>query len=184
MASRRPLAVPTALPPASLLAALHHRGRYTDCFTTPIALAVSQAQFVEAFYTTRLFKAERLVLWLAGRGSNDQQAAELAAGRRDRFAAWRVTERRERELLLADDTGRTSSWLMAEPEALQGAAGTRLYFGSAVHPRARGNDGQPSLGFVFHALLGLHKLYSRQLLQAAARNLLRRGPQRAGGEAG
>jgi hypothetical protein len=97
---------------------------------------------------------------------------------RQKFSAWRVEKQSPSELLLADFTGRTRSWLMAEPvEAPDQPPSTRLYFGSAVVPlrfeagRA-GNVGQkPRMGWVFHALLSFHRLYSRLLLGAASRRL-------------
>jgi hypothetical protein len=59
---------------------------------------------------------------------------------------------------------------MSEPSG----QGTRLYFGSAVVP-LHDASGRPHLGWVFRMLLGVHKGYSRRLLQAAARRLRRRG---------
>ena len=71
------------------------------------------------------------------------------------------------QILLGDFSGRTKSWLMVAP---LDDTGTRLYFGSAVVP-ARSRDGQRRMGWVFHALLGFHRLYSRLLLQAACSRL-------------
>ena len=51
--------------------------------------------------------------------------------------------------------------------------GTRLYFGSAVVPVMNAATGKSEMGFVFKALLGFHKLYSRALLSAAAARLAR-----------
>ena len=119
---------------------------------------------MEAFYTTALLKGERALLALAGLPSSDDEARQLAEGTRDAFAAWRVEGREANQLLLR--AGRTRSWLMAAPE--NGASATRLYFGSAVVGRP-GKEGKPELGFVFHALLGFHRIYSRALLHAASR---------------
>jgi hypothetical protein len=128
---------------------------------------VSQAAFVQAFYTTWLFKLERLLLrWFVARPSTDVQARELAKGGRDAFAAWDVERRDGEQLLMCDLAGRTRSWLMTEPFG----AGTRLYFGSAVVPDI-GADGRPRMAGLFRVLLGFHKLYSRALLAAAARKL-------------
>jgi hypothetical protein len=136
-------------------------------------MAATQAQFIEAFYTTRVFKMERLVLRvLAGKRSTDEQAAKLANGAGSVFAVWEVTERTASEILLTDQTGRTSSWLMAVPEGSSTTSGTRLFFGSAIRPRRLSDtSGQPQFGRLFHALLGLHRLYSRRLLEAAAKRL-------------
>ena len=167
-------AVPTELPATALLWQLRQDGSHTDCWTTQLPIGVTQAQYVEAFYTTPLFKAERLVLrLLARKPSTDQGARDLAQGRCDAFAAWRVAQRRPDQILLTDQTGRTSSWLMVVPDRGPSAGtGTRLFFGSAVTGRRNHTTGQREFGLVFHALLGFHKLYSRLLLQAAAARLL------------
>lgn len=130
---------------------------------------MSLPQFVEAFYTTRLFKLERALLtWFAARPSTDLDAKQLALGERNEFAAWRVEERVANQLLLTDVTGRTRSWFMIVPIAsADGSAQTRLYFGSAVVTKVDRNTGERSMGFVFKALLGFHKLYSRALLRVA-----------------
>lgn len=155
----------TAVPDDTLLAAYVRDGSFADCYRSDIAASVSHAQFVEAFYTTWLFKAERGVLaLLASAPSTDRDVAELAAGRRDTFAAWTVEARAPGQILLA--ALRTRSWLMVE--ATNGR--TRLYFGSAVVPETR-KDGRRSLGPVFAALLGFHRLYSRALLRAARARL-------------
>jgi len=135
--------------------------------------AITHAAFIEAFYTTRLFKLERLVLaLLAGRPSSDQDARQLAEGSASTFAAWRVEDRTSDQLLLGDFTGRTKSWLMAVPGSTTASAQTtHLYFGSAVVPKADKLTGTGKMGFAFTALLGFHKLYSRLLLRAAAARL-------------
>ncbi len=97
--------------------ALHEKygqaGAYIDCFTTVVSGRVSHSQFVEAFYTSRVFKLERLILkWLVDKPSTDAEAKELAAGTRDRFAAWTVEERSTDQLLMCDYLGQTRSWLM------------------------------------------------------------------------
>lgn len=180
-----PIALPIELPESTLLAQLRRNGSYADCFTLTLPMAVTQAQFIEAFYTTRLFKTERLILrLLAGKGSTDEQAAELAAGSGSSFAVWQVTERAEGEILLTDETGRTSSWLMAVPNFTSRGSSTRLFFGSAIQPRrAYATGGQPQFGRLFHALLGLHNLYSRRLLEAAAHRLTATAAQHARGDA-
>lgn len=158
------------LPPEALLQPYRLQQAYTDCYVTEIPRPVSHAQFVEAFYTTVVFKAERLVLRLfAARLSTDAQVRQLAAGDVERFAAWQVEARHTNQLLLRDVTGRTRSWLMVE--AGSSAAVTRLYFGSAVVPLHSSRTGQPTLGAMFRALLGFHQVYSRVLLAAARRRL-------------
>jgi len=159
----------------TLLGRVAATGAYADCYVADIEARVSHAEFVEAFYTTPLFKLERwLFRHVAARGSTDDEARQLARGERDTFAAWSVEGRERDQLLLADFTGRTKSWLMVESSPDDRPVRSRLYFGSAVMP-ARGRRGsQRGMGVVFTALLGMHKLYSRALLRAARARLLRR----------
>ena len=162
------------LPPEALLRTYVADGAYTDCYATNVAASVRFADFVEAFYTTAPFKAERLALGLlVAKPSNDAQARRLACGDADAFAAWRVEARAPDQLLVCDFLARTRSWLMIAPHE---AGGARLYFGSAVVPAGRGR-----LGFPFNALLGFHQLYSRVLLGAARARVL--GLAAARGEA-
>ena len=156
------------LPQEALLRKDRDAGAYTDCYATEIAARVSHAAYVEAFYTTRVFKLERLLLkWFVSKPSTDDDARRLARGELDAFAAWTVEARVRDQILLADFMGRTKSWLMIAP---LGDAGTRLYFGSAV-VKVRDKTGRPQLGSTFSALLGFHKLYSRVLLAAAKSRL-------------
>ena len=153
------------LPPGALLRRYQDSGAYADCYTIEVPRRVSHAEYVEAFYTTFVFKTERVLLsWLVSKPSTDTQAARLARGEVDSFAAWTVEARAAEQLLMADYVGRTKSWLMIAPS---GDAATRLYFGSAVVP-VHDESGQPRMGRSYSALLGFHKLYSRVLLQAAA----------------
>jgi hypothetical protein len=158
---------PCDLPDSALLRRYREKA-YTDCYVTEIAGTVSRAVFVEAFYTTALFKAERALLaCLLARPSCDAQARQLAQGEIGRFAAWRVEGRDAQQLLLGDETGRTKSWLMVAPVERAGIQGTHLYFGSAVVGRRDARTGKLRLGLAFHALLGFHRMYSRLLLGAA-----------------
>ncbi len=156
------------LPSTALLRKYAAPAGYADCYVTEVAGVVSHAAFVRAFYTTPLFRIERALLkWFASRPSTDEDVDALVSGSSDRFAAWHVEGRSENQILLADFTGRTRSWLMVR--ANQGALGlsTLLYFGSAVVPRLDKRTGEQSMGAAFNALLGFHKLYSRSLLRAA-----------------
>lgn len=163
---------PCVLPESALLRRYREAGAYTDCYALDVAAPVAQATYVEAFYTTWVFKLERAILAaFVARRSTDAQARALAHGKVDGFAAWRVEARTENQLLLCDYRGRTCSWLMAAP--IEG--GTRLYFGSAVIPIVDARTGRQAMGGAFAALLGFHKAYSRVLLRAAAARL-RRGP--------
>lgn len=159
-------------PDASLLAQLQATGQYADCFTTQISRRVTHAEFIEAFYTTRLFKLERFILHrLARLPSTDAEVTELAQGQRIMFAAWRVAERAKDEILLTDLRARTSSWLMVVP-ARSDKSATDLYFGSAIKPRRNRKTGASEMGPGFRWLLGFHVWYSRALLRAAARRLI------------
>ena len=162
---RRPVTIKAcALPDGSYLASYARSGAYTDCFVTSVSGAVSFERYVAAFYCTPLFKLERVILKFAlSRPSTDAQAEQLAAGDVDRFAVWSVEQRSANQLLLCDLNGATRSCLMLDAGDDGGRSGTRLYFGSAVVPRA----GRSAIGFGFRALLGFHKLYSRLLLNAA-----------------
>ena len=162
------------LPGDALLRQYHGSGGYADCYVAESARPVSQAEFVEAFYTTAVFKLERMLLtWFAARPSTDSQAAQLASGERGSFAAWSVEARNHDQLLLCDFQGRTRSWLMSAP-ASNGRT-TRLFFGSAVVPTVDRRSGATRMGATYRVLLGFHKLYSRILLRAAATRLARRG---------
>lgn len=160
---------PTALPDDALLRRYADGQAYTDCYATEVFEHLSFANYVTAFYTTRLFKLERwLLATFAKRPSNDEQARALANGDDDHFAAWQVEARQTSQLLLTDFSGRTRSWLAIEP----GEAGTRFYFGSAVVPTGYDKQGHAKMGIVFRALLGFHRLYSVALLKAARRRVL------------
>lgn len=145
---------------------------FTDCYFIDVDRPVSQTAYVEAFYTSAVFKVERqLLAWFVARPSTDLEAQALAAGQRDAFAAWTVEGRTANQLLLRDLHGRTRSWLMSAPIEVDGSPGTRLYFGSAVVPVRDRRTGQSTMGWPFRALLGFHKLYSRVLLRAALSRL-------------
>jgi hypothetical protein len=161
------------LPEHALLASYRRDGSYTDCFVTEIDRPVTQVEYVATFYTAWLFRIERWILAIAvRRPSTDVQARRVATGSDDGFAAWRVEARTEDQLLMCDFVGRTRSWFMTESIDVDGRAGTRLYFGSAVVP-IEDAHGNRRMGFAFGALLGFHKLYSIALL-ATTRARLRR----------
>ena len=141
---------------------------YADCYAGELSGTVSLAAYVEAFYTTGVFKLERLLLSrFAALPSTDAEARSLAAGERQTFAAWKVEARGSGQLLLAALGGRTRSWLMCAA----GGDRTRLFFGSAVVPVVDKRTGERGLAPAYRALLGFHKLYSRLLLGAAMRKV-------------
>ncbi len=166
-----PLVQSCEVPTHSLLRKYKDGVGFADCYCIEITGKVTQAAYVAAFYTSALFKVERALLkYLASKPGSDADVKRLAAGQASTFSAWQVEAQTADELLLADYTGRTRSWLMAEPTDALGVA-TRLYFGSAVLPRAVNGARKSDMGWVFHALLGFHRLYSRLLLRAASRRV-------------
>ena len=161
--------VESPLPANGLLQRFVESGDYTDCFSIRMDAEFAFPAYVEAFYTTTVFKAERLILkWLVARPSTDSEARALASGDIDEFAAWRVLERADEQVLLMDIRGQTCSWLMSVPDS----HGTVLYFGSAII-RSRKTASGRRMGWTYRALLGFHRLYSRVLLRAAGTRLLR-----------
>lgn len=155
------------VPANTLLEGYLTRGAYVDAYTTELPGQVTLPQYLFAFYTTPLFRLERLILKLViSRPSTDVQAKAVAEGRIDEFAAWTVEARREDEILMCDLVERTRSWFMVIPAQ---DARTRLYFGSAVVPKA----GRATLELGFRALLRFHQLYSVLLLWSARDNLQR-----------
>jgi hypothetical protein len=162
------------LPKEALLRLYLRDGHYTDCFSTDISQSVTHSQYVTAFYTTFLFKIERLILRLAvSRPSTDTDAVQLAEKQRDTFAAWNVETRDDNQLLLCDFQGRTRSWLMIEPMPPEQGPRTRLYFGSAVVLTGKSERERRSGIFGFDLLLRFHRLYSVALLYSAKKRLER-----------
>ena len=139
-----------------------------DCFRVVASAPVSLADYIEAFYSSPVFRIERGLLGVAlGKGASDVDARSLAAGRTQGFAIWSVEGRTETQILLS--AGRTRSWLRVDAGPAPGHPATvTLFFGSAVLP---GRDADAGPGFPFNALLGFHKLYSRALLASARSRL-------------
>ena len=164
---------PCEVPLNSLLRPYGDRAGYVDCYVAEVPGTITQAVFIEAFYTSPLFKVERTILkYIVSKPASDTEAKQLSAGQATRFSAWRTESQSPTELLLADFTGRTRSWLMAAPiTGADSAPSTLLYFGSAVVPRKSEGGRQADMGWIFHALLGFHRLYSRLLLAAASRRV-------------
>ncbi len=157
------------LPVASLLEPYQKRLAYTDAYSLDLKRPVGLSDFIEAFYTTGLFKLERLILaTLVAKPSTDAQARALALGVSTKFAAWTVESRTDNQIVMCDYLNKTRSWLMCVP---QGAESTRLYFGSAIVPDRILPNGEAHLGTGFHLLVPFHKVYSRALLGAAAHRL-------------
>lgn len=161
-----------SMPDNALLNAYIEGGHYTDCYTTVINGSVSHAEYVFAFYTTSLFKLERIILkYLISKPSSDTEAKQLATGAIYTFAAWTVESRTKDQLLMCDFQGNTRSWFMLEPLHIGDSPKTRLYFGSAIVAHHNPRTGITSIGLGFKALLWVHKLYSRALLYSAQQRL-------------
>ena len=162
------------IPANTMLEKYSMNGAYVDCYSTQISEQVSFSEFILAFYTTPLFRLERLILMLAvSKPSTDLQARQLADGTSKEFAAWHVEDRSENEILLSDFGRRTRSWLMIIPANTASGPYTQLYFGSAVVPMQNPKTGELSLGFGFQFLLGFHRIYSILLLYSAKSNIKR-----------
>jgi hypothetical protein len=143
-------------------------GHYGDCFSVAVDRAVTLSEFVFAFYTSPVFRIERVVLFLVGAPSTDEQARAVADGRGEAFAVWTVGERTATQLLMCDRYGKTRSWFRVVPQA---SGGTVLQFGSAVAARPADTE-SVKMSRGFGVLLGLHRLYSRALLAAARQRVL------------
>jgi hypothetical protein len=163
------------VPVEALHAKYARHGGHADCYVTEIARDVTHSEFVEAFYTSWLFRLERFVLaWLVNKPSTDAEARALARGERERFAAWTLESRAPNELLMQDYQDKTRSWFKVEPTSGP-PPGTRLCFGTAIAPVTDRRTGAKRLGVFFSVLMGFHLVYSRALL-AAARWRLARSP--------
>ena len=161
------LARPCGVPRDGLLDTyVEHPGAYTDCFEVMHPLEADLEAFITAFYTTWLFRLERLVLTISLRHwLRDSEVRALAKGQKETFAVWRVEGRRAQEILLCERSGRTRSYLAVSPK--EGGV-TRLVFGSAVVP----DDGAELSAWV-RWLIPAHRLYSKLLLRAAEKRLRR-----------
>jgi hypothetical protein len=75
-------------------------GSYGDCFSVSVDRAASLADFVFAFYTSPLFRVERLILRvLAGAPADDADARALAQGSAKFGSAVAATPRHEARAL-------------------------------------------------------------------------------------
>lgn len=160
------------VPTHTLLDRYAANGGYADCYLTEITRPISLSEFIFAFYTTPLFRLERLILKLGiSIPSTDLEARQLADGTSENFAAWHLEDRNKNEILMCDIRGRTRSWLMTIPVNRPNGFQTQLFFGSAVVPRHDPKTGRPSLELRFRALLEFHKIYSILLLYSAKLNI-------------
>ena len=147
-------------------------GHHGDCFVVAVEAPVTLSEFVLAFYTSPMFRLERMILRvLAGAPSTDEEARAVAEGSGTAFAIWSVGERTATQLLMCDRYEKTRSWFRVVPSE---GAGTILLFGSAVAASRDRQTRTVSLGRGFRWLMGFHVLYSRILVSAARRGVMRR----------
>ncbi|WP_462172004.1 hypothetical protein [Pseudoalteromonas xiamenensis] len=162
------------VPTTSLLGAYKQKRAFTDCYSMSVSIPVTLPQFIEAFYTTRLFKLER---WLLAKAlnirSSDEQVSLLAQSSSTKFSAWQVESRSSSEILLA--AWQTRSWLCVKPLD-DTTLSTTLYFGSAVISTRP--DGK--FGLAFHMFGGFHRQYSKLLLSAAVKRVVTNWSQNVG----
>ena len=153
-------------------------GGYSDCYYVDIQKDVALSDYILAFFSTPIFRMERLILNLVPSGrSNEQCVLDIASGTGDKMAGWKTEKRDENQLLLAVGDGPIRTWLMVQGKQSSETTPTkttRLYFGSAVLPTSMTKDGRPKLAIVFKLFSGLHIFYSRLLLWWAARDLRRK----------
>jgi hypothetical protein len=142
-----------------------------DCFSVTADRSVNLSDLVFAFYTSRIFRVERLILrLLAGAPSTDAEARAVAQGSGTSFAVWRVGQRTATQLLMCDRYEKTRSWFRVV--SLDGGR-TLLQFGSAVAAKPDRRTGVVAMGGGFRLLMGFHVLYSRVLLNAARRGVMK-----------
>ena len=149
-------------------------GKSGDCFAVTVEGITDLAAFVFAFYTSPVFRIERLILCLlAGAPSTDTEARRLADGVGTTFAIWRVGERTATQLLMCDRYERTRSWFRVVP---LNDGRTLLQFGSAVASKSGSRPATRTSGSAFRLLSKFHVMYSQVLLNAATRGAIRYPP--------
>ena len=159
----------TALPEDAFLTRYEMQPHtHTDCFHTRLPKQIPLEDFVNAFFSSWLFRIERLILKLTvKKPATDEDIAKLAKGTSSTMAAWVTEERSEDQLLLQVPDTPIRTWLMRETDG----ECTHLYFGSAILPARTDKGGKPAMGHIFFVLMGFHKLYARALLFCARRAL-------------
>jgi hypothetical protein len=129
---------------------------------------VTLESYINAFFNTWLFRIERMILNTAAKKpASDEDIARLAQGTSNTMSAWQVERRDADQILFEVPQTPIRTWLMRSGEGEK----TQLYFGSAILPDAVDRNGNAKMPFLFHALLGFHKLYARALLFSAKRAL-------------
>jgi hypothetical protein len=163
-----PVKIVETLPDDSYLHEFAARRAHTDGFYCDLSGTITLSDFIDGFYTSWLFKLERLILALAiAKPSTDREALALARGELETFAAWSVEMRCHNQIIMRDYQSKTRSWLMCERRG----SGTRLYFGTIIEPSIIIDETRADLGFWFHLLMPAHIIYSKALLKAACDQL-------------
>ena len=149
-------------------------GVYSDCFVATVEGHIDFQTLIDVFFDTWVFRIERLILAAAGmRPANYQALQQLASGKTDHFAAWKVVQRDTSQMLLAVPGSGIRTWLMVQPVNTDPTS-TRLYFGSAIVPKP-GVDGEKAQKALLRRLMNrFHLFYSKLLLSAAVKALNRR----------
>ncbi|MBL4799533.1 MAG: hypothetical protein JKY50_19190 [Oleispira sp.] len=163
----------TELPSNALSVIYKEQGAFVDCYYIDIEKDIKLENYIQTFYTTALFKLERSLLSLVTfKRTHDDAAVKLSLGESDTYSIWTVEGREDNQIMLRDFSGNTRSWLMVTKPS-DNEVNTRLYFGSVVVPKGKTKNGQASFGVLFNLLGKFHHVYSRALLSAAYRSLLR-----------
>lgn len=167
--------IETEIPFDALSAAYLDAGAFVDCYYIDIPKEVTLEQYIKAFYTTPLFKVERSILSLATfKLAKDSEAIELSLGKAKSYSIWTVENRDTDQIILCEFTENTRSWLRVNVIKTAGVTTTRLFFGSVVIPKKGSENGDVKFGFLFHLLGKFHQIYSKALLSAAYKKLLRK----------
>ncbi|GLX78586.1 hypothetical protein tinsulaeT_19260 [Thalassotalea insulae] len=162
------------LPENALSIKYAHQGAHTDCYYIDIPKKVTLTQYIEAFYTTPVFKIEHIILSIfAKKHVSNNDISALANGNSNQFSIWTVEDKSNNQILLCEFTKSTRSWLMTASLEHLNQPVTRLYFGSVVVPRTVSSSGKSTFGILFHVFSGFHKLYSRALLKSAFNALVK-----------
>jgi len=168
-----PKIIETEVPLDALSVGYLKEGAFVDCYYIDIPKEVTLEQYIQAFYTTFLFKVERSVLSLVTFTlAKDSEAVDLSLGKTERYSIWTVEKRKSDQILLCEFTENTRSWLSVKVIKVEGVITTRLYFGSVVIPKSVSENGEGNFGFIFHLLGKFHKVYSKSLLNAAYKKLI------------
>jgi len=161
------------LPSDSLLIRYRESKDFTDCYQISINQKINLHEYVNAFYTSWLFKLERFIIkWLVNKPSTDQDVELLARSETSEFSAWSVEERTENQLLLCDYQGQTRSWLSV---VNQDNESSQIYFGTAVVYRKDKKGRTIEFNQVFKFISLFHHFYAKALIRCAAKKLNKQG---------